>query len=90
MSEDFGGQDFVHEDTPVLRVILKLDDVTFAVVGFQQMRLRTASHFSDEPVRVYGHVLAGSANPLPRRILLHARGNEVRGRQGQRSREEPG
>ena len=41
----------------MLRVILKLDDVKIAVVGFQQMRLRAAPHLPDEPARVYRHTI---------------------------------
>jgi hypothetical protein len=35
MGQYFGSQHFVDENAAVLRVILKLDDVTVAVVGFQ-------------------------------------------------------
>ena len=55
MIQNFGGQEFINENPAVLRVILKLDDVEVAVVGFQQMGLRAAPHFADEPARVYGH-----------------------------------
>ena len=57
MGENFRRHEFIHENPAVLRVILELDDVVVAVVGFQQMRLCAASHLSDEPTGVYGHTV---------------------------------
>lgn len=55
MGENAAGDEFIDEYSAMLRVILKLDDVEIAVVGFQQMGLRAAPHLSDEPGRIYGH-----------------------------------
>ena len=55
MRENLRGHEFIHENPAVLRVILELDDVVVAVVRFQQMRLRPASHLADEAAGVYGH-----------------------------------
>ena len=57
---------FVHENPPVLRVILKLDDVIVAVVGFQQVSLCATPHLPDEPVRVYRHRACGKSNSTTR------------------------
>ncbi len=48
-------QSLVNQSPAVLRVILEFDDVEISIVGFQQMRLRAASHFANEPTGVYGH-----------------------------------
>jgi hypothetical protein len=55
MIENFAGDDFVNQYAPMLGVILKLDDVIVAVVGFEHMRLSAAPHLADEPARVYRH-----------------------------------
>ena len=57
MRQNLRRHEFIHENPPVLRVILKLDDVIVAVVGFQQMRLRATPHLADEPARVYRHTI---------------------------------
>jgi hypothetical protein len=44
----------------VLRVILELNDVAVAVVGFQQVRLGTTTHFPDEAECVYAHGTCGT------------------------------
>ncbi len=64
MGENFGGDEFIDENPAVLRVILELDDVKVAVVGFQQMRLRAAPHLPDEPAGVHRHGLAGRAKSV--------------------------
>lgn len=66
MGQNPGRHEFIHEDPAMLRVILKLDDVIVAVVGFQQMRLCAASHLPDESARVYGHIV--SRSPKSQRI----------------------
>jgi hypothetical protein len=57
--ENLPGYELIYQNPPVLRVILKLDDVILAVVGFQQMGLCATSHLPDEPARVYGHGVRG-------------------------------
>jgi hypothetical protein len=42
-------QQFVDEDSAVLGIIPKLNDVAAAVIRLQQMSLRSSSHFSDVP-----------------------------------------
>jgi hypothetical protein len=59
MSENLRGYEFIYENPAVLGVILELDDVKAAVVGFQQMRLCAAPHLPDEPARVYRHRVRG-------------------------------
>jgi hypothetical protein len=55
MRKDLTGDEFIDENPAVLRVILKLNDVVAAVVGFEQMRLRSASHLPDEAAGVHSH-----------------------------------
>jgi len=55
VGENGGGQELVDEDAAVLGVILKLDDVEVAVVGFEQMGLGAAAHFADKAAGVYRH-----------------------------------
>jgi hypothetical protein len=55
MRQDLGGNRLVHENSAVLEVILKLDDVEVAIVGFQQMSLSAASHLSNEANCAYRH-----------------------------------
>lgn len=57
MGENLRRHEFIYENPAVLRVILKLDDVIVAIVGFQQMRLRATPHLADEPARVYRHTI---------------------------------
>jgi hypothetical protein len=57
VGEDFGGHHLVHENAAMLRVILKLDDVIVAVVGFQQMLLGATPHLADELDGVYAHAI---------------------------------
>jgi len=40
----------------VLRIIAKFDDVEMAVVAFEQMRLRPASHLPDQAYGLNRHV----------------------------------
>ena len=60
MVENSGRDDFVDENPAVLRVILKLDNVEVAVIGFDEMRLRSTPHLADEANGVYGHKPARS------------------------------
>ena len=69
MYENLGRHELVDENPAVLRVILKLDDVIVAVVGFQQMSLRAASHLSDEPARVYRHIVCRESDSTTRESL---------------------
>jgi hypothetical protein len=55
MRKDLRSDCLVHENSAVLEVILKLDDVEVAIVGFQQMSLSAAPHFSNEADCVYRH-----------------------------------
>ena len=57
MRQNLACHDLVDKNPPVLRVILKFDDVKVTVVGFQQMRLRAAPHLANEPKGVYGHTV---------------------------------
>jgi hypothetical protein len=57
MGKNLTGDDLVYENPPMLRVILKLDDVKVTVVGFQQMCLRAAPHFANEFEGVYRHAV---------------------------------
>ena len=61
----------------MLRVILKLDDVELAIVGFQQMRLGAAPHLSDETAGVYRHALRGEARVSASQERYDARRNEA-------------
>ena len=91
MRENFRRNQLVDENAAVLRVILKLDDVEVAVVGFQQMRLGAAPHLSDEPARIYRHGAVEDTNR--RRASIDARRNEVRRRDqrgAEKTRQEPG
>lgn len=49
------GDPFIHEYPAMLRIIAKFDDVEIAVRGFEQMRLRTAAHFSNQAAGVNWH-----------------------------------
>ena len=57
MCADLARHHLIYENPPMLRVILKLDDVKVTVVGFQQMCLCAAPHFANEPEGVYGHAV---------------------------------
>src|SRR5687767_3571612 len=46
---------FVDKDAPVLRIVLKFDDVEPAVVRFQQVRLRASPHPADQTPGADGH-----------------------------------
>ena len=69
MGENFGRDEFIHENPAVLRVILELDDVIVAVVGFQQMRLCAASHLPDEPAGIHGHRVCGESKSTTRESI---------------------
>jgi hypothetical protein len=53
--EEGGGDPFVDQNAPVLRIIEELDDVEVAIVAFEQVGLRSAAHFPDEAGGVDGH-----------------------------------
>ena len=61
MRKNFTGDPLIHENSAVLGVILELDDVVVAIVGFQQMRLGAASHLPDEAAGVYRHAVRGKS-----------------------------
>ena len=79
MRENLRRNEFIYENPAVLRVILELDDVVVAVVRFQQMRLRAASHLPDEPSGIYGHTVCEKSKSTTRRVSLDARRIEVHG-----------
>ena len=54
--QKYGRDPFIHQDPPVLRIVDEFDDVSMAVSGFEQVRLRPTAHFADQPARVGGHV----------------------------------
>ena len=83
MVENLAGDHFIDQDATMLRVILELDDVKVAVVGFQQVRLGAAPHFPDEPARIYGH----AKRPVGRGHTERTeRKNDTRGNEDQRPR----
>jgi hypothetical protein len=53
--EEGGGDPFVDQYPPVLRIIEELDDVEVAIVAFEQVGLRATAHFPDEAGGVDGH-----------------------------------
>src|SRR5580704_17664085 len=55
MRKNFARNPLIHQNSAVLRVILELDDVVIAIVGFQQVRLSPAPHLTDEVAGVYRH-----------------------------------
>ena len=55
MAKNLRSNQFIDEDSPVLRVILEFHDVAMAVGGFQKVGLRPAPHLTDEADGVYRH-----------------------------------
>ena len=49
LSEEGDGEELVHEDAAVLRVVAEPDDVPVAVIGFELMGLGASSHFPNMP-----------------------------------------
>src|ERR1022692_4017657 len=49
VSQENGGEQLVDQDASVLGIVAELDDVPTAVIRFEQMGLRPASHFSHVP-----------------------------------------
>jgi hypothetical protein len=49
------GHQLVHQDPAMLRIVLKLDDVELAVVGFEQVRLSASAHLADMAARREEH-----------------------------------
>ena len=43
------GNSLVHQDTAMLGIVAELDHIPVVVVGFEQVRLRSAAHFADVP-----------------------------------------
>src|SRR5271165_1691437 len=50
-------QPLVHQDAAVLRVVAEFYNVKVPVVALKQMRLGSATHFSDQADRVDGHLM---------------------------------
>ena len=50
-----GGNPFVHQNPPVLRVIDKLDDVESPIIALQQVRLGAAAHLADQAPGINRH-----------------------------------
>ena len=78
MGENLSGDEFIDKNPAMLRVILELDDVIVAVVGFQQMGLRAAPHLPNEPARIYRHTICGKNKIHDQGASIDARRNEVR------------
>ena len=55
IAQQGGAERLVDQDPPVLGIVAELDDVPFAVVGLQQVRLGASTHFSHVPDRGEGH-----------------------------------
>ncbi len=55
-------QPFVHQNAPVLRIIGEFDNIKRSVFGFNQVGLRTASHFADQIASSQRHTLIAMAN----------------------------
>ena len=47
--QEHGGEQLVHQNSAMLRIVAEFDDVKVAVIRLQQMGLRASSHFSDVP-----------------------------------------
>lgn len=47
--QENGRYQFVHQDAPVLGVVLEFDDIEVAVIRFQQVGLGPSAHLSDMP-----------------------------------------
>jgi hypothetical protein len=45
--EQSPAQKLIDKHAPVLRIVAKLDDIPMAVVGFEEVGLRAASHLAD-------------------------------------------
>jgi hypothetical protein len=55
VAEKYGGNPFIHQDAPVLRIVAEFDDVKSAVGSFQKVGLRSAAHLPHQPTRINGH-----------------------------------
>ena len=53
--QKYPGNPLVHQNPAVLGVVLELDDVEVAVIGFQQVRLCPAAHLADVSARGERH-----------------------------------
>ena len=47
--EEYGREQLVDQDAPVLRVIAEFDNIRVTVVRLQQVRLGPSAHFPDMP-----------------------------------------
>ena len=71
MGQNFPGDPLIHQNPPMLRVILELDDVEMPVVCFDQVRLSAAPHLSDEPARIYWHFKSKETITCPKKPQKH-------------------
>src|SRR5438309_441200 len=56
VSQECGRHPLVHQDASMLGIIRELNNVKVAIGRFDQMRLGSAAHSTDQAARVCGHV----------------------------------